>query len=131
MMTNKFKNGLLLSCFALGQLPVLFFGTAKRMNLSVFVERSTRLDFAVMYYANAISFLILSYLLVYPKGVDKRFARFVLIVCYLDFLHLFLFASQGFGMTKLAFGILIYFILEILKKWRLKWEHYTSYLMPF
>jgi len=35
-------------------------------------------------------------------------------------LHLFLFASQGFGMTKLAFGILIYFILEILKKWRLK-----------
>lgn len=119
-MTNKFKNGLLLSCFAIGQMPALFFGTAKRMNLSVFVERSTRLDFAAMYYSNAISFIILSYLLTYPKGIDKRFARFVLIVCYLDFLHLLLFASRGFGMTKLAVAFLIYYIYEILKKWKQK-----------
>jgi len=117
-MTARVKNILLLSCFALGQLPVLFFGTSERMNLSLFVERSTRLDFAAMYYTNAISFLILSYLLTYPKGVDKRFARFVLIVCYLDLLHLFLFASQGFGMTKLALGIIIYFTIEVMKKWK-------------
>ncbi len=117
-MTNKFKNGLLLSCFAIGQTPVLFFGTVKRMNLSLFVERSTRLDFVAMYYGNAISFVILAYLLVFPKGVDKRFARFVLIVCYLDLLHLFLFASRGFGMTKLALAILIYFIYEVIKKWK-------------
>ena len=67
-----------------------------------------------------MAFLILSYLLVYPKGVDKRIARFVLIVCYLDLLHLFLFASQGFGMSKLALGLIIYFIFEIMKKWRQK-----------
>ena len=89
------------------------------INLSLFVERSTRIDFFVMYYTNALCFIILSYLLVYPKGVSKRIARFVLIVCYLDFLHLFLFASRGFGMTKLALAILIWYIYEILKK---KWK---------
>lgn len=119
-MTNRFKNVLLLSCFVIGQFPALFFGTAKRMNLSVFVERSTRLDFVAMYYGNAISFVILSYLLAYPKGVDKSIARFVLIVCYLDFLHLLLFASRGFGMTKLAIGLMVYFIYEIFKKWKNK-----------
>ena len=119
-LTNKAKNILLLSCFALGHLPVLFFGSNEKMNLSFFVERSTRMDFVAMYYTNAICFLILSYLLTYPKGVDKRFARFVLIVCYLDFLHLLLFASQGFGMTKLALGIITYFIIEVIKKWKQK-----------
>lgn len=118
-MKNKIKNGLLLSCFFIGQLPTLFFGTARRMNLSIFVERSTRLDFAAMYYGNAVSFLILTYLLSYPKGVDKRIARFVLIVCYLDFLHLLLFAKQGFGMSKIAIGILIYYVYEIVKR---KWQ---------
>ncbi len=118
-MTSKFKNGLLLSCFGIGQLPVLFFGSAKRFNLSFFVERSTRIDFIAMYYANAISFLILSTLLAYPKGVDRRIARFILIVCYLDFLHLLMFAKQGFGMSKIAIAILFYYTYEIIKKrWR-------------
>jgi len=118
-MSNKIKNGFLLACFFIGQLPTLFFGTTQRVNLSVFVERSTRIDFATMYYGNAISFIILTYLISYPKGVDKRIAKFVLIVCYLDFLHLFLFASKGFGMSKIAIGILVYYIYEIIKrKWR-------------
>ena len=82
------------------------------------VERSTRIDFWVMYYSNAIAFMILAYLLAYPKGVNKSVARFVLIVCYLDFLHLMLFASRGFGMTKLAIAILVYWIYEIIKKWK-------------
>lgn len=115
-MKSSFKNGLLLSTFLIGQLPVLFFGSAKRFNLSFFVERSTRIDFALMYYANAISFLILTSLLAYPKGIDRRIARFVLIVCYLDFLHLLLFAKQGFGMSKIAIAILFYYSYEFIKK---------------
>lgn len=118
MTKSRFKNTLLLSCFALGQLPALFFGSVKRWNLSIFVERSTRIDFFTMYYGNAISFIILAYLLNYPKGMNKSLVRFVLIVCYLDFLHLFLFASQGFGMTKLALGVIILFIYEVIKKWK-------------
>jgi len=117
-MRSKVKNTLLLSCFAIGQLPALFFGNAQRLNLSFFVERSTRIDFFMMYYSNAIAFVILSYLLVFPKGINKSVARFVLIVCYLDFLHLMLFASRGFGMTKLALALIVYFIYEYLKKWK-------------
>ena len=119
MMMNKFKNALLLSCFVIGQVPVLFFGSVKRFNLSLFVERSTRIDFMAMYYANAISFLIMSALLAYPKGVDRRVSRFILIVCYLDFLHLLLFAKQGFGMSKIAIAIGVYYIYEIIKK---RWQ---------
>lgn len=118
-MGEKFKNGLLLSTFLIGQLPVLFYGSVKRFNLSLFVERSTRIDFVMLYYANAISFLILTSLLAYPKGVDRRIARFILIVCYLDFLHLLLFAKQGFGMSKIAIAIVFYYGYEIIKK---RWE---------
>ena len=120
-MTNRFKNGLLLSCFALGQLPALFYGMDNRLWLSIthMREKTTRIDFFVMYYSNALAFLMLTWLLTYPKGVDKRIARFVLIVCYLDVLHLFLFASRGFGMTKLAIAVLVFYIYEIIKK---KWK---------
>jgi len=111
-MTSRIKNSILLSTFFIGQLPTLFFGSVKRFNLSFFVERSTRIDFFAMYYTNAVAFLILTYLLAYPKGVDKRIARFILIVCYLDFLHLLLFAKQGFGMSKIFFAIIIYYLYE-------------------
>ena len=120
-MTSKFKNILLLTCFALGQLPALFYGMDHRLWLSVTHarENTTRIDFFMMYYSNALAAIFLSYLLTYPKGVDERIARFVLIVCYLDLLHLFLFASKGFGMTKLALGVIIFYIYEIIKK---KWK---------
>ena len=118
MMKGNIKNTLLLSTFIIGQIPVIFFGSAKRLNLSFFVERSTRIDFVAMYYANAVSFLILSYLLTYPKGVDRRISRFILIICYFDFLHLLLFASQKFGMAKIAMAIVVYYLWEMYKKWK-------------
>lgn len=117
-MSNRFKNTLLLSTFIIGQLPVIAFGSAKRLNLSFFIDRSTRIDFFMMYYANAISFLILSFLLTYPKGVDRRIARFIFIICYFDFLHLLLFASQKFGMAKIAIAIVVYYLWELYKKWK-------------
>tara|TARA_R110000803_G_scaffold69058_2_gene131203 strand:+ start:589 stop:945 length:357 start_codon:yes stop_codon:yes gene_type:complete len=112
----RYKNALLFSCFLIGQIPAIFYGSVERLNLSLFVERSTRVDFFMMYYANAVSFLILSHLIVYPKGVDKRIARFILIICYLDLLHLLLFASQGFGMVKIGIGIGAYYLYRLIKK---------------
>ncbi len=106
------KNILLLSIFVIGQIPTLFFGTVKRCNLALFVERSTRLDFFAMYYANAINFLILAYCLHFNKGVSKKVTRFILIVIALDFVHLLLFAKQGYGMSKIGIAILIFFIYE-------------------
>jgi len=117
-MKGSVKNAILLSTFVLGQVPVIGFGSAKRFNLSFFVERSTRIDFFMLYYANAISFIIMAYLLSYPKGLDRRLARFILLVCYFDFLHLLLFAKQGFGISKIALVLCVYYLWEIYKKWK-------------
>jgi len=105
------KNVLLLSTFVIGQIPSLFFGTVKRWNLALFVERSTRLDFFAMYYANAINFLILAYCLHYSRQISKKATRFILIVTSLDIIHLIFFAKQGYGMSKIGIAIIIYIIL--------------------
>lgn len=118
MTKDRFKNALLLSTFVIGQLPVIGFGTAERLNLSFFVERSTRMDFFLLYYSNAFSFLILSHLLTFPKGVDKRIARFILIVCYFDLLHLLCFAKQGFGISKIALAIAFFYGHQVYLKWK-------------
>tara|TARA_R110000772_G_scaffold18905_2_gene53249 strand:+ start:383 stop:736 length:354 start_codon:yes stop_codon:yes gene_type:complete len=114
-MTNKLKNYILISFFFLGQLPSLFFGTDVRLQLGFFTEKTSRLDFFTMYYTNAFSFLILTYLLHYPKGLDKQLTRMILIICYLDFMHLLFFAKQGFGMAKIGVAILIFYVLKWIK----------------
>lgn len=106
-MTNK--NKILLSTLILGQLPTLFFGMTYRLNLSLFVERSTRVDFFAMYYVNAISFLILAYCIHFNKGIDKKISKLIFIITILDFLHLILVANQGFGMSKV--GIAMAFVV--------------------
>lgn len=123
------KNKILLSIFIIAQIPSLFFGTTQRMNLALFTVRSTRLDFVALYYTNAISFLILAYCLHYKKGIDYRITKFILIITTLDFIHLLLFAKQGYGMAKIGIALLVYSISEwrtlltylkkIIPKWRI------------
>lgn len=110
MMSSKVKNTILLLTFFIGQIPSLFFGTKARLGLALFVERSTRLDFFAMYYANCINFLILAYCIHFSKGIDKRVSKIILIITALDLLHLFLFAKQGYGMSKVGLAILIYYL---------------------
>ena len=114
MMMNK--NIILFSTFLIGQIPSLFFGSKLRYNLSLFIERSTRIDFIALYYANAINFLILAYCVHFNKNIDQRISKFILIVTIVDFFHLFLFASMGFGMAKIGICIIIYYIKNI--KWQ-------------
>lgn len=105
------KNILLLSTFVISQIPSLFFGTINRLNLALVVERSTRLDFFAMYYANAINFLILAYCLHYNSRISKKVTLFMLIVTTLDMIHLIFFAMQGYGMSKIGIAIIIYIII--------------------
>ncbi len=111
-MTAKNKNRILLSTFVIGNLPHIFFGNETRLNLSLFIERSTRIDWFAIHYVNAINFLILAYCVYRNEGIDKRFSLFVLIVTFIDFLHLLLFAMQGFGMAKIGLSALLYFIIK-------------------
>ena len=103
----KIKNGLLLLTFVLSQIPQLFYGSKERLNLSLFYERSTRIDFFAMYYVNAIDFLILAYCLHYPKGVHKSITRLILIITALDLIHLLTLARQIFGMGKVGLALFI------------------------
>jgi hypothetical protein len=81
-----------------------------RLNLALFVERSTRVDFFAMYYVNAISFLILAYCIHFNKGIDKRISKLILLITILDLIHLMFLAKQGYGMAKtgIAMAILVY-----------------------
>ena len=114
------KNKILFSIFFIAQIPSLFFGTTDRMNLSLIVTRSTRLDFVALYYANAISFLIMAYCLHYKKGISQRITKLILIITSLDFIHLLLFAKQGYGMSKIGIALLIYIFAE--------WRTISSYI---
>jgi hypothetical protein len=69
-----------------------------------------------MYYANALNFLILAYCLFRPEGVDKRVRKLIFIVTVIDFFHLALFAGQGFGESKIAIAVFVYFITEWIRK---------------
>ena len=94
----------------------MFFGTKHEVDISFFSNRVARLDFAVLYYSIAINFLILSYCLHYPKGLDKRVTRLILIVTSLDLVHLIVYAKQGFGVVKIGIAILIFIAYDIYKK---------------
>jgi len=98
-------------------IPKLFFENDFRLNLGLLVERSTRVDFFSLYYCTAINFLIMAYCLHYPKNIDKRVTRFILIITILDLLHLLLFAKQGFGIVKIAIAFLLFLSHEFYKKY--------------
>lgn len=112
----KIKNGLILSTYIISMLPTIFYGSNKKLNLGLFVEVSTRIDFFVYYYCISVSFIIYAYCLHFPKGIDKRVTKLILIITILDIMHLTLFAMQGFGISKIGIAFLILVLLEINKK---------------
>ena len=122
------KNKILLSTIFLGQLPSLFFGSKFRLTLSLFNERTARIDFFTMYYVNAITFLILAYCVHFSKGIDKKISKLIFIITILDFLHLLLFAKKGYGMAKvgIAIGFILYEyrfqLINFIKKRLTKWQ---------
>ena len=94
----------------------MFHGAIKRYNLGIFIERSTRVEYFLKYYVFAISFIIYAYCLHYPKGIDKRVTRLILILTLLDFIHLFLFSMRGYGIAKIGIAFLILFLYNKYKK---------------
>ena len=112
MKRTTLKNGLLLSTFVFSQIHTIFWGSSLRVNWYLFTnsDYSRRIDFAVMYYSIAIDFLILSYCLHYPKGIDRRVSRFILIVTSLDMVHLITNGKQHFGFSKIGIAFIIYML---------------------
>lgn len=113
---KSLKNKMLLSTYVISLLPTIFYGRLDRYNLGIFIERSTRIDFYVMYYCIAIDFLIMAYCLHYSKGIDRRVSRLILVITVLDLVHLLLVAKQGFGLVKIGLAITVVVCYEIFKK---------------
>ena len=117
-MRNSTKKNIILAIgFLIGQTPVLFMGLVKTFRLNVGKKVLSLIDYDLIFYSNSVSFLILTYMFTYPKGINERFARFVLIVCYLDFLYILVLGEQGFGMVKLIVATITLYIYE-LRKWK-------------
>lgn len=113
---NKIKNYLLLSTLLLGQIPSLFYGNTERLNLSIFYERSTRIDFFFLYYTWAINLLIFAYMIYNPSGLSKRVKAFILWVSVFDLIHLMLFSQQIFGFSKIVICLFLYLIYDFVKR---------------
>lgn len=115
-MRGVYKNALLITTFVLSQIPFIFRGDKTRVDWYLLIEHSKRIDFAVLFYAYAVNFLILSYILHYKNGIDRRITRFILIVTSLDLIHLIILAKQGFGFAKIGVAILLLLGYDFIKK---------------
>ena len=111
------KDWMLYSTVLIGYFPSLFHGDKTRLDLFLLVDHTRRIDFYFMYLGHSINYLILLFLLLFPKGLSVRARQFVFLVCILDFFHYVLLSKLYFGFVKIYVAIVIYVVLKQLKKW--------------
>lgn len=111
------KDWMLYSTALIGYFPSLFHGDKTRVDLFLLVDHTRRIDFYFMYLGHSINYLILLFLLLFPKGLSVRARQFVFLVCILDFFHYLLLSKLYFGFVKIYAAIVIYVVLKQLKKW--------------
>jgi hypothetical protein len=114
---TSIKDWMLYSTALIGYFPSLFHGDKTRVDLFLLVDHTRRIDFYFMYLGHSINYLILLFLLLFPKGLSVRARQFVFLVCILDFFHYVLLSKLYFGFVKIYVAIVIYVVLKQLKKW--------------
>ena len=110
------KNWLLGSTLIIGHIPDFFYGSIVRYDPWLLWDQTTRVDFIALYFSTAINFMILAYLVHYPKGVSRLLSRTVLIVTTLDFIHLLLFRKMVFSELKIIVALAIVLVYGVIKK---------------
>ena len=120
-MTNKIvlkktsiKDWMLYSTALIGYFPTIF-NDNRRLDLFLLVDHTRRIDFYFMYLGHSINYLILLFLLLFPKGLSTRAKQFIFLLCILDFLHYILLSKLYFAFIKIYLAILIYVILKQFK----------------
>lgn len=111
------KDWMLYSTALIGYFPSLFYGNEKRVDLFLLVDHTRRIDFYFMYLGHSINYLILLFLLLFPKGLSVRAKQFIFLLCILDFMHYILLSKLYFAFIKIYLAILAYVILKNIKKW--------------
>lgn len=118
---RNIKNYILLSIIMLSQLHVIFRGSDMRVDWYLFIEHTRRIDYAVMYLCKHLIYVIYSYCLLFPKGINKDVKIFIFILSILDLLHYLLYSHLNtniaiykiFGCFALLSGY--YFIKKCLE----------------
>lgn len=110
------KNHLLVSTYVLSLIPKAFFDNDNVYQLGIFKGWETTLDWHATFYTAIIGFVIMAYCLHYPKGIDRRVTRMILVLTILDFIHLVLFAMQGMGLLKILLAFTIVMFYDFIKK---------------
>jgi len=111
----RFKNTLLLSTVGLSMLHTLFHGMKTKVDIYLFIDYSRRIDYAIMNLTTSVNFLILSYCLMYPKGISIDTKRFILIICILDLIHYITVSKVYFGTVKIIFAVILFYLYRYLK----------------
>jgi len=114
---TSIKDWMLYLTVLIGYFPSLFHGNKTRLDLFLLVDHTRRIDFYFMYLGHSINYLILLFLLLFPKRLSVRARQFVFLVCILDFFHYVLLSKLYFGFVKIYAAIFIYVVLKQLKKW--------------
>lgn len=110
------KNYLLISTYILSLIPKAFFDNDKEYQLGIIKGWSSTLDWHATFYTAIISFIVMAFCLHYPKGIDRRVTRMILVLTILDFIHLVLFAMQGMGLLKIIIAFVIVILYGFIKK---------------
>lgn len=111
------KNTILILTPFFSMIHTLFHGHKTRVDWYLFVDYTRRIDFAVMYLTTSINFIILSYCLLYPKGILKDVRLFIFLVCALDLIHYVTVSRLYFGVYKVFLAVIIFYIIRYLSKW--------------
>jgi hypothetical protein len=114
---TSIKDWMLYLTVLIGYFPSLFHGNKTRLDLFLLVDHTRRIDFYFMYLGHSINYLILLFLLLFPKGLSVMARQFVFLVCILDFFHYVFLSKLYFGFVKIYAAIFIYVVLKQLKKW--------------
>ena len=118
MRNQTLKNNLLLSTQLISLIHSFFKGVSTRVDWYFLIEHTRRIDYALWHLENNLIFLILSFCLLFPKGISKDVKVFIVICYSIDLLHYFAFSSIYFAFAKLFVSTFLFYVYKkLLKRW--------------
>lgn len=116
-MKKKYKNYLLLSLVLISQAHIVFRDSNIKIDWFLFTDTKRFLNFSIFQLCIYIKFIVLSYCIIYNDNINKRIAKYLLILSVLDVFHFFLTSGLGYEIIKIITGVIILYILGKKYKW--------------
>lgn len=112
---KSYKNYLLLAMPIISKIKTFYYRDDSRVDWFLFYDFVNRKGenigvlktWAIYFYTVPINFIILSYCMLFPKGIQLWVKQFIFTLCCLDLLHMALYAGKSFVFFKLMICIII------------------------